>query len=194
MEDSYRGVDISMDKSYSKELLEGIGIPIAKSLIVHSRDQLEVASKTIGFPCVIKPVRGTQGNGITANIQDFNELKNAFIHAKKSTFGKTSIMLESFIQGDDYRLMVANGKFVGVVQRRPSFIVGDGQSSIEKLIHELNQTRKKFKHNSANLKQVPTNNALIMHLTKQNVTINTILERNEKITLSSLGNYSPGVL
>ena len=192
MEDSFYGVQTSMDKSSSKNLLQSIGIPTAKSVIIHSPDQLEKAIQTIGFPCVVKPIRGAQGIGITSNIQDFHELEMAYDYAKNSSFGKNPIMIESFIQGDDHRLFVANGKFLGIGKRIPSHIIGDGKSTVKKLIDDLNQMRINPKQNILGLKQIQYNNSLTKHLRSQGITINDILDNNRKITLSEFGSYSTG--
>lgn len=187
-EDSFNGVKISMDKSQSKTLLKNLGLPIVKSRIIKSKDNLEKISKIVGFPCVLKPIKGAAGIGITSNIQDLNDLENAYDFAKKSDFGKSSLILEKHIEGDDYRIIVAYGKFLAAIKRTPASIIGDGNSSIKELIIKLNKNRE----NKSYLKQIEFEKNLENHLNRFDLNFDSILEKNKKLFLSSVANIVNG--
>ena len=192
MQDSYHGVKHSMNKITSKEILKSIGIPTAKSTLITEIKQLANAVKSIGYPCVVKPIRGTQGIGITSNIQNYNELQSAYKYAKQSKFGQNHIMIESFIQGHDYRIMIANGKFHGALERKPSHVIGTGESTLKELIITLNKTRVNPKLNPNRLKPVVINDFVITHLSKQLISLESIIEKDRIVTLSNIASYSTG--
>ncbi|MBN2823916.1 MAG: ATP-grasp domain-containing protein [Campylobacterales bacterium] len=192
IEDSYHGVFTSMDKAASKELLKNIGLPVAKDAIIHSKEQLPQAVEKVGYPCVVKPIRGASGVGITANIKNFQELQTAFDFAKQSAFGNNPILIEKFIEGDDHRLMVLDGEFVGAIKRTPTYIVGDGNSTIKQLIETINSERKNTLNNPKKLKQIPFDDTLTKHLKTYNLSMDDILEKNLKLPLNSVANYSAG--
>ena len=192
MEDSYYGVKDSMNKEISIDILRGIGLSTAKSIVIDKIIELENAVKSIGYPCVIKPIRGTHGEGITSNIKNYNELKIAYKHAKKSYYGHNPILVEAFIQGDDYRIMVANGQFLGAVKRRPSYVIGNGKLTLKELIYNLNEVRADFKLNPNHLKLIPIDDFLVTHLNRQRISLDDVIEKDKVITLSSIANYSSG--
>lgn len=192
MNDSYHGVKDSMNKATSIEILRSIGVPTAKSVAINKIQELEKAVQLVGYPCVIKPIRGTQGIGITANIQNYDELQIAYKYAKKSQFGQNSILVEAFIEGDDHRIMVANGQFQGLVKRKASYVVGDGKSTIKELINNLNEKRANVELNPNHLKSVIIDDFLITHLNRQTVSLDDIIEKDKIITLSNIANYSSG--
>ncbi len=192
MEDGYHGVNISMDKLESKKLLRSIGMPIAKHVVVENQKQLEEAIKQIGFPCVIKPVRGSQGIGITANIKNFSQLEKAYQKVKKSQYGQHWIMLEEFIEGSDYRIVVVEGKCIGCFERLPTTICGNGSFTVKELIQEINIFRDNQEKNTELLKVINIDSTLVEHLETQDVSLNTILKEGKQIFLSSVSNYSAG--
>lgn len=192
MEDSYHGVQHSMNKATSLEILRAIGVPTAKSVVINKIEQLEKAISLVKYPCVVKPIRGTQGKGITANIQNYDELLIAYKYAKKSHFGGNPILIEAFIEGDDHRIMVANGQFFGVVKRKPSYVIGTGKLTLEKLIYHLNEIRSNCELNPNNLKPVAINDFLITHLARKAISLEDVIEKDKIITLSNVANYSSG--
>lgn len=192
IDDSYHGVSISFSKQHTKKQLQSMGMPVAPSMIIHEKTQLKDAIDKIGYPCVIKPTIGSKGNGITANIQNFEELYLAFDKAKSSIYGSSPVMLEKFIKGNDFRLNVVHGKFIIAIERKPSFIIGDGISTIQQLIDRLNTMRNNKQTNPLNLKQINIDETLIQHIQTYDYDLHTVLPQDKTITLNSTANYSTG--
>ncbi len=188
-EDSYHGVKISMDKVQSKKLLKNLGMPIANHKIIKSNSELKLASKVIGFPCVVKPIRGAGGVGITSNINSFEDLKFAYKNARDTKFGQHPIMIEEFIKGDDYRIIVSHGKFLAAIRRCATHILGDGKSSIQELVTKINNRRRDSK---SFLNEIKLDQKLISHIKRFDLSLNTVLEKNKEIPLSSTANLSSG--
>lgn len=179
-EDGYHGVSISKDKLESKRLLESIGLPIAENKVINSPNEFEKISKEITYPCVVKPVSGSGGTGITANVKNKKDLKFAYEIARSSRFGKKPIIVEKFIEGDDFRLIVAYGKFLAAIKRKLPYVIGNGKSTIKELISENKLTSIKI------------NKKLINHLKILNLTIFSVPITDEKIVLSSTSNIISG--
>ncbi|MBN2824817.1 MAG: ATP-grasp domain-containing protein [Campylobacterales bacterium] len=190
MEDSYHGVFTSMDKAASKEWLKNIGLPVAKDVVIHSKEQLPQAVEKVGYPCVVKPIRGTEAIGISVDIGNFDELQKAFDNAKASSFGNNPIMIEEFVEGDAHRLLVVRGKLMSSAQKKPAILIGDGQSTIQQLIEQINHQRANPDTNPDNLKPIKLRDLLINHLAKFNLTLDSILANAEQFKLSSMSTYS----
>jgi cyanophycin synthetase len=126
---------ICADKKLTNKRLAELRLPVPKQLKVGSIDSALKAADKIGFPIVIKPLKGQKGVGVTAGITSVDQVEGAFNRAHKEG---NDVVVESFITGSDYRLLVINGKFVAALTRKPPVITGDGKSTVEQLIAELN--------------------------------------------------------
>lgn len=188
MEDSYQGVKVSLNKVLSLKMLKDIGLPIAKSIVISKEQEFSKAEELIGYPCVVKPIKGTHGAGITINIKNRKELQIAYDFAKRSAFGQNPILIESFVEGEDHRIHIYNGKFLGAIQRRASHVVGDGRLTLKDLIFKLNTERLE----TSLLKTIQLDDALRLHINKLGASLTDIIEKNKIITLSSVANYSAG--
>jgi D-alanine-D-alanine ligase-like ATP-grasp enzyme len=130
------------DKYYSKAFLIDKGISVPPGL-VFGPDQAEFAlgfAETIGYPVVIKPVNGSQGNLVFANLTDKYEFSKAF-QLISSQLKSRSILVEKYFDGDDYRFLVIADQDVAIVKRSPPKIIGDGISSIKEIIDRENDRR-----------------------------------------------------
>jgi cyanophycin synthetase len=189
-QDGYLGNYISNSKSVSKLFMSNLGIPTAKYELVNSIEGLTKAVETIGFPCVSKPLDAGGGRGVTANITSISDLEVGFNEAKR--FTKQDIMIEKFVMGDDYRIMIIEGKLDKVFKRIPPTIKGDGISSVNILIDKLNKNRSSNIVKSNYLRPILIDNVLLSHIQKQNITLETILPKEISITLRSNANLSTG--
>jgi len=92
--------------------------------------------KEIKFPVVVKPVGSLCGKGITVDVKNAAQLKKAVIQAEKID---KNIIIEKFYSGWDHRILIAGGKLLAVTKRFPAMVVGDGHSSVKKLIANKNR-------------------------------------------------------
>ncbi|MDX5437087.1 MAG: ATP-grasp domain-containing protein, partial [Pontibacter sp.] len=129
-------VEIAGDKKATKDFLEEAGIPVPKGRTIYEAEELKQAVNWLGFPIVIKPLDGNHGKGATININNLKDAQKGFAEAKKYSEG---VMVEQFIQGFDFRLLVINGKFVAAAKRTPAMVTGDGTSTIRQLIARENK-------------------------------------------------------
>lgn len=183
------GVELACDKEDTKYLLEQAEIPVPKGEIVKSEEALESALRSIGFPVVIKPVNGNHGRGITTNI---NDKENAIIayHAAKSV--SRSVIVERYITGDDYRVLVINYKLVAAAKRTPARVIGDGKSTIEQLIEEVNKHPKRGYGHEKVLTYITVDDMTLTILKNKKLTLKSILKKDEILNLKDTANLSTG--
>jgi cyanophycin synthetase len=182
-------VDLASDKEDTKYLLEQAEIPVPKGEIIRTQAGLEDAVKYVGYPLVIKPINGNHGRGITANIENWDDAVTALAAAKEVS---RSVIVERFINGDDYRLLVINYKLVAAAKRTPAGVTGNGKSTIQELIDEVNaDPRRGYGHEKV-LTQI-TVDAMTTGILKQHGrTLKTVLPEGEWIKLKDTANLSTG--
>ena len=155
-ETSSIGVEIACDKEDTKYLLERAEVEVPKGDIIRKERSLEEACNYVGYPLVIKPVDGNHGRGITVDIQNLDDALVGFRHAKESS-RSGAIIVEKFITGEDYRLLVINNQLVAGAIRTPANVIGDGKATIQELIDKVNSDpRRGFGHENV-LTKITTN-------------------------------------
>lgn len=183
------GVELACDKEDTKFLLEQAEIPVPKGDIIRSEEGLEDAIKRIGYPLVIKPINGNHGRGITANINDKESALIAFQAAKNVS---RSVIVERYITGEDYRLLVINYKFVAAAKRTAARVIGNGKYTIQQLIDEVNKDPKRgFGHEKV-LTYIKVDEMTQTILSNKNYTTETVLEDGEILNLKDTANLSTG--
>ncbi|HEY5500076.1 MAG TPA: cyanophycin synthetase [Bacteroidales bacterium] len=183
------GVEIADDKERTKKLLSSMGIPVPEGLSAETVDEALKVAETIGYPVVVKPLIGNHGRGITVNVTNDKELLVAFRIA--SEICETSIV-EKYINGFDFRMLVINGKFVAAALREPAFVIGNGKDSIQQLIDEINKDPERGIGHEKNLTQITVDYMTERLLDIQKLTLKSILADGEKIYIKSAANLSAG--
>lgn len=183
------GVEIACDKEDTKFLLEEAEVPVPKGEIVKTERGLEDAVKYVGYPLVVKPISGNHGRGITTNIVNWEEALPAFEAAKKVS---NSVIIEKYITGDDYRLLVIDYKLVAASKRTPAHVVGDGKSTIEQLIEIVNQDPKRGYGHEKVLTMIEVNDLTMGILKEAGKTLKSVLKKGEVFNLKDTANLSTG--
>src|SRR6185437_10119251 len=93
------------------------------------------AAQRIGFPVVTKPYNGNHGRGISIRLTTDEEVAHGYTVAREHS---RSVVIESFLEGEDHRLLVVNGELVAATRRTPGHVVGDGEHSVAQLIEIVN--------------------------------------------------------
>jgi len=188
-ETSSIGVELACDKEDTKDLLEQAEVAVPKGDIISKESSLEEACKYIGFPLVIKPIDGNHGRGITVDIRTYEEALEAY-HAAKEVSSR--VIVEKYITGEDYRLLVINNVLVAAAKRTPAHVIGDGESTIENLIEEVNKDpRRGFGHEKV-LTQITVNNLTKNIIGDAGYTLSSVLPKDEKLILKDTANLSTG--
>ena len=98
-------VDLVQNKQFAKQVLEEAYIPVPIGTVIKTEEELQQALLNVGFPVVIKPIDGNHGRGITTQIHSFEHAASAFAKAKKVA---EEVIVERYIKGEDYRILVIN--------------------------------------------------------------------------------------
>lgn len=186
---SNAAVNIAGDKDHTKKILSEANIPVAKGGICSTEEGLQEIIDSIGFPIVIKPINGNQGKGATINIPDYEAAKIALDEAQQ--FNKY-VIVERFVEGDDFRLLVVDGKFVAASKRVPAHVIGNGSSSIRELIEEVNQQPGRGEGHESSLTKIKFDMDTFHQLEKYNYTIESIPTEGKTVYLKSTANLSTG--
>lgn len=182
-------VDIACDKEETKALLEAAEIPVPSGTVVRTEAGLEEAVEKFGYPLVIKPIDGNHGKGNTTNITTWEQALTAFGAAQK--YGRSSIV-EKFITGYDFRILVINYKFVCAALRTPASVTGDGSSTIQQLIDITNtDPRRGYGHEKV-LTQITIDQFTQKMLDEKNYTLDTIPPKGELVMVKPTANLSTG--
>src|SRR5678816_4275189 len=129
-------VELASDKEETNKILASLGLPVPRQELVQNDGQAVRAAKRIGFPVVTKPYNGNHGRGISIRLTTDAEVAHGYNVAKEHS---RSVIVESFLEGDDHRLLVVNGELVAATRRTPGHVVGDGEHTIVQLIEIVNQ-------------------------------------------------------
>ncbi|MEC8604099.1 MAG: cyanophycin synthetase [Bacteroidota bacterium] len=183
------GVELACDKDDTKHLLEQAEVPIPKGDIIRTERGLKEVIDDIGYPIVIKPVNGNHGRGITTNINTIEDALIAFNAAKEVS---RYVIVERYITGEDFRILVINNKMVAAAKRSPAHVIGDGKSTIQQLIDKVNEDpRRGFGHEKV-LTKIEINNLTLEILKENNLTPDSVVEKGEYVKLKNTANLSTG--
>ncbi|WP_250435295.1 cyanophycin synthetase [Hanstruepera flava] len=190
-ETSSIGVELACDKEDTKYLLEQAEVEVPRGDIIRRERSLEEACDYVGFPLVIKPIDGNHGRGITVNIQSYEEALEAFRQAKESS-RSGAIIVEKFIVGEDYRLLVINNKLVAAAKRTPAHVTGDGKSTVQELIDEVNKDpRRGYGHENV-LTQITVNDLTKTIIKDAGYSLDSVIAKGERLILKDTANLSTG--
>ena len=183
------GVEVACDKEDTKFLLEQAEVPIPKGEIIRTEVGLKEAVEYVKYPLVIKPISGNHGRGITTDVNNWEDALIAFEAAKKVS---RSVIVEKYIVGEDYRLLVINYKLVAAAKRTPAHVIGDGKSSIQELIDKVNaDPRRGYGHEKV-LTQIDVNDLTLGILEEKGLNLQSVVPKGEFVKLKDTANLSTG--
>ena len=182
-------VDLAGNKDETKKMLQEAAIPVAKGMCIKDESEVDTVIAKVGFPLVFKPLDGNHGKGASINVKTEAEARAAFDHAKKYS---RRIIVEKFITGYDFRILVINNKFTAAALREPAHVIGDGVSTIQQLIDTENKDpRRGYGHENV-LTEISIDKETNDELAKNKYTLDTILEKSVKCYLKGTANLSTG--
>lgn len=183
------GIDIAGDKEDTKAILAKGFIPVPESMTARDVQDLDDAIRYLGYPLVLKPIDGNHGRGVTTNINTREEALQAFELAKTIS---RKVIVERFIAGADYRLLVINYKLVAAAKRSPAQVKGNGVSTIQQLIDEVNSDPARGDGHENVMTKI-TVDAITENILQANgLELNSILPQGEILKLKDTANISTG--
>ena len=127
------------NKDVASRLLRAQGLPALENAIF-APDEAERAwhwAEALGSS-VIKPHDAKRGAGVHVDLRT----RGAFLRAYRrvaETYG--SVLVEKYQSGQEYRFLLVDGRLVGVMERRPASVLGDGHASVDALVQAKNVDR-----------------------------------------------------
>ena len=182
-------VELASDKEETNRILGNLGLPVPKQRLVQSADDAVAAAERIGYPVVVKPFNANHGRGITVHLTTAEQVRTAFGVAREHS---RSVIVESFIVGEDHRMLVINGELIAVAKRVPGHVVGDGVHTIEELVAQVNKDPRRGVGHEKVLTRLQFDHQAETLLGRKGYTRDTVPPEGEQVFLRSTGNLSTG--
>jgi cyanophycin synthetase len=196
------------NKNLTKKLLREQNISVPRGDITNNIKDIYKIIEKIGYPVVIKPINSNQSDGVTLNITSPNVLEQAFSYAvKNNKSGEKNIIVEKYHTGFMYRILIIKNKIIacsnGELGKINDILLGDGISTINDLINNKRPNRflelqtkdiEDEKNNIMNEKIIFEEKGdlffkdllLKEYLNKNNIKLNQILKKDQKITIEKI--------
>ena len=182
-------VELAADKEETNGILRDLGLPVpSQRLARRARDAVRAAER-IGYPVVLKPLSGNHGRGVSINLKTQSEVETAF--EKAAEHGRT-VIVESFLEGFDHRLLVVNGELVAAAKRVPGHVVGDGKHTIEELVEIVNQDPRRGVGHEKVLTRLEFDHQAERLLAKLKYDKDSVPKKGEEVFLRTTANLSTG--
>lgn len=186
---SQLAVENSCDKQATKDILESCGVPVPKGEVVSTKKEIFEAAERLGFPLVIKPLNGRQGQGVMTNIKNTDELFNVVNCLDKHY---KDYIIERYYEGNDYRLLVVDSQLIAASLRLPPFVIGNGKDSIELLIEEENKNPLRGECHEKPMTKIPLSHTVSCYLEKQDLTLKSVPKEGQIVQVVGNANLSTG--
>jgi glutamate--cysteine ligase len=190
--DNYISILAMENKVVTKLILNEHGIRVPKGL--DYTDRLDAKADFLYFrnkAVVIKPKSTNFGLGIT--IIKNNVDVNIFERAIDIAFDNdSSILIEEFVEGKEFRIFVMNDEVVGILHRVPANVSGNGMQSIRELVVEKNKDPLRGKGYHTPLEKIQLGEAEMMFLNAQDKDFDYVPRMNETVYLRENSNISTG--
>jgi len=189
---SKKAVNIANNKHRTKEYLTKFNVETPQGKLFtdnHYDDDILKYAKESGYPLVLKPVDGTGGKGVVANIKNDEEMQHAISYVR-GQLNYDKVIVEDYFKGEDHRLYVVGDEVIGIFKRDPASVTGNGKDTITTLLKRKNLDRSRI----PSVKDTPIKvDAETKELLRRlNYTMQSVPKEGEVIFLKSKSNVSSG--
>jgi cyanophycin synthetase len=184
-------VDVASDKSLTNQLLSAAGLPVPRAEVVETADEAVAAAGRLGYPVVVKPLDGNHGRGVGLDLRDEDAVRGHFPEARRQSRGG-DVVVESFITGNDYRVLVIGGKLAAVAQRVPASVTGDGERTIRQLVEAANADPRRGIGHEKVLTRIKVDDAAAAIVAEQGFDLDDVPPAGAWVKLALTGNMSTG--
>ena len=182
-------VELAGDKEETNGILRDLGLPVPQQIMVRTGGDAVRAAERIGYPVVLKPLSANHGRGVSINLKTPEEVEVGFDKAREH---HRTVIVESFLDGFDHRLLVIDGELVAAAKRVPGHVVGDGKHTIEELVEIVNQDPRRGVGHEKVLTRLELDHQAERLLAKKGYDHNTVPTKDEIVYLRSTANLSTG--
>jgi cyanophycin synthetase len=181
------GNTIADNKYLTHKMLDKLKAPCAPYAMFNQLNKALHYFKSLDYPCVVKPIHGGGGDGVSVNISTKEEFESAFNHAQTYC---SSILIEQYHEGADTRFLVINGKVEAIAKREPGFVIGNGILSIDALVTQTNTTRAEGR--KGHLSKLKIDKIATDYLFKQGLSLDDIPNKGKRIYVRPNANLNTG--
>ncbi|CAB3692033.1 MULTISPECIES: cyanophycin synthetase [Achromobacter] len=180
---------IAQDKDLTKMLLDAAGVPVPMGRSVTTAEEAWAAAEELGGPVVVKPRDGSQGRGVAVNIESRERVIQAFEVAEEIS---SEVIVERYIPGHDFRLLVVGGALVAASRRDPPQVTGDGVQTIRQLVDQVNADPLRGDGHATSLTKIRFDDIALATLKKQGFEADSVPPSGTLIFLRNNANLSTG--
>jgi len=184
-------VDVAGDKKLTTQLLAAAGLPVPRSEIVRSEEEAIAAAGRIGFPVVTKPIDGNHGRGVMLDLRDEQAVRGGYRKSLAEAH-RPLVVVESYVTGSDFRVLVVGGHMVAVAQRVPAHVVGDGEHTVRELIEVTNADPRRGIGHEKVLTKIKVDETAVELVRKQGFELDDVPPKDAFVKLVATGNMSTG--
>ncbi|AOA04427.1 MULTISPECIES: N-acetylglutaminylglutamine synthetase [Pseudomonas] len=131
-------MSLCQDKCLTHKVLSQAGLNVPTQQLAGNADDNLAFVEQHGR-VVVKPVDGEQGNGVAVDLHSIEQVQQAIEAARAFD---SRVLLESFHEGLDLRIVVIGFEVVAAAIRRPAQVIGDGQHRVQRLIEAQSRRRQ----------------------------------------------------
>jgi cyanophycin synthetase len=179
---------IAQDKDLTKRLLAAAGVPVPTGRPVNDIDDAWAVAQEIGLPVVAKPQDGNQGKGVTVNILNREQLEIAYKAAEE--IGQ--VMVEKYLPGNDFRMLVVGDRLVAAARRDPPHVIGDGVHTVRELVDKVNADPRRGEGHATSLTKIRFDDIAKARLDLQSLKPESVPEKGRRVILRNNANLSTG--
>ncbi len=180
---------IAQDKELTKKLLHAAGVAVPLGRPVENEDDAWAAAQEIGLPIVVKPRDGNQGKGISVNLTSEEQVRRAYRVAIEF---RDDILVEKYLPGHDYRLLVIGDKLIAAARRDPPLVIGDGVHTVSELVDIVNRDPRRSDGHATSLTKIRFDEIALARLAEQGFEATTVPPRGTRVILRNNANLSTG--
>jgi len=194
-ETRHTAVEIASDKRLTNQILADLGLPVPRQVRVYDADEAVDAVEAgeaaggLGYPVVVKPLDGNHGKGVSIGLRTAEQVRTAY---EKAADYSSTVIVETFQEGNDYRLLVVNGRLLAVAQRLPGHVVGDGRHTLAELVEIVNQDPRRGVGHEKVLTRLELDDQALRLIADAGLTPESVPGEGEVFYLRSTGNLSTG--
>jgi cyanophycin synthetase len=172
---------ISSDKLLANRFLAEAGFPVPAAAPARDVEQASERAARIGYPVVLKPLDQADSYLVFVDIRDEAELRARFETITRELGSPVRrLLLERFVRGNVYRALVVGDWVVGVFQRVPAHVFGDGTSSVEQLVERENAEPRR---QGAELLPIQIEDESLLVLARQGLTPDSVPAPGRRVEL-----------
>ncbi len=180
---------IAQDKELTKKLFRMAGLPVPEGRPVKDVDDAWAVAQEIVLPVVVKPQDGNQGKGVAVNVKTRAELEAAYNIALRY---REDIMVERYLPGSDYRMLVIGDKLIAAARREPALVVGDGKHTVRQLVDIVNADPLRGEGHSYPLTRIRIDEVALACLQEQNLEESSVPPKGMRVIMRNNANLSTG--